>query len=108
MHAVNRPCARQVWLIAHRNSFVIVEIASMSGLQGILVYASSVSVLRPATETAIYVPASIHEGVRVTDFAKALTSAGLTFSNVAGRGLVIHRIGQDPERPTHPIIEEQA
>jgi len=48
---------------------------------------------------ASYTAASIHEGVRVTDLVRALASHGMTMSNVAGQGVVIHRIGQDPNRP---------
>ena len=69
---------------------------------------SNVRALPSRTESVAYVPAAIHEGVRVTDFAAALHRAGLTFSNVPGRGLVIHKIGQDPTRPAPPFTEEPA
>ena len=69
---------------------------------------SNIHQLSQRTESVTYLAAMIHEGVRVTDFARALTRAGLTFSNVAGRGLVIHRVGQDPARPASPFTEEPA
>ena len=50
-------------------------------------------------EVVFYQPACIHEGVAITTLLGALNRHGLTWSNVAGRGLVIHCIGQDPERP---------
>lgn len=53
---------------------------------------------RPASRPA-YTPAAIHEGVRVVDLVRLLTSHGLTVSNVPEWGVVIHRIGQDPNRP---------
>jgi hypothetical protein len=55
-------------------------------------------VLDPAP-TPLYLQAALHEGVPVHQLVRALTSAGLTLSNVAGHGVVIHRIGQDPTKP---------
>lgn len=49
--------------------------------------------------TPVYLQAALHEGVPVHALVRALTSAGMTLSNVAGQGVVIHRIGQDPNRP---------
>lgn len=55
-------------------------------------------------EAVGYDPAAIHEGVPITLLVSALNRQGLTVSNVRGRGLVIHRIGQHPERPdTGPL-----
>ena len=53
-----------------------------------------------------YDQAAIHEGVPITGLIRALNRNGLTVSNVTGRGLVIHRIGQHPERPA-PLNTEQ-
>lgn len=49
-----------------------------------------------------YEQAAIHEGVPITLLVSALNRQGLTLSNVRGHGLVIHRIGQHPERPPGP------
>jgi hypothetical protein len=53
-------------------------------------------------EAVGYELAAIHEGVPITLLVSALNRQGLTVSNVRGRGLVIHRIGQHPERAAHP------
>jgi hypothetical protein len=53
----------------------------------------------PALQTCHYLPASIHESVPTTALVAALVCRGLTVSNVAGIGLVIHQIGQDPHLP---------
>jgi len=52
-----------------------------------------------ASEVAHYERAAIHEGVLIPVLVGALNRAVLTFSNVVGHGLVIHRIGQDPHLP---------
>lgn len=53
-----------------------------------------------AYEVVHYEPAAIHESVGIRRLLEALTRAGLTVSNVRDRGLVIHAIGHDPERPS--------
>ena len=54
-------------------------------------------------EVVTYLPAAIHESVPISALVSALTAHGLTLSNVAGHGIVIHPIGQDPLRPNlHP------
>lgn len=53
----------------------------------------------PGLEVTTYERAAIHEGVPVAQLVRALNQAGLTVSTIKGHGLVIHRIGQDPERP---------
>lgn len=52
-----------------------------------------------AVPSPVYLQAALHEGVPVHQLVRALTSAGLTLSNVPGHGVVIHRIGQDPTKP---------
>lgn len=52
-----------------------------------------------ASKVAAYERAAIHESVPITTLVAALVCRGLTVSNVAGVGLVIHQIGQDPSRP---------
>lgn len=52
-----------------------------------------------AYQVVHYEPAAIHEGVPITALIRALNVNGFTVSNVTGRGLVIHVIGQDPEHP---------
>jgi hypothetical protein len=49
--------------------------------------------------TPVYLQAALHEGVPVHALVRALTSAGMTLSDVPGHGVVIHRIGQDPTKP---------
>lgn len=56
-------------------------------------------VLRAPYEVVGYERAAIHEGVQLTRLVSALNRAGLTVSNVKGHGLVIHAIGQHPEKP---------
>lgn len=46
-----------------------------------------------------YQQAAIHESVGVGQLVKALTSHGLTISNLPGLGIVIHPVGQDPCLP---------
>lgn len=46
-----------------------------------------------------YVPAAIHELVEVCALIRSLNRGGFTLSVVDGRGLVIHRIGDDPGPP---------
>lgn len=53
-------------------------------------------------EAVFYQRGGIHEGVCILRLVEALTEAGMTLSNVAGVGLVIHRIGEDPTRPSAP------
>jgi hypothetical protein len=52
-----------------------------------------------AAPSPVYLQAALHEGVLVAELARALTDHGMTMSNIAGQGVVIHRIGQDPNRP---------
>jgi hypothetical protein len=52
-------------------------------------------------EVVEYYPAQIHDGVSIVQLISALNRGGFTISNVDARGLVIHRIGQHPERPPH-------
>lgn len=52
-----------------------------------------------AQPTPVYLQAALHEGVHVAQLVKALSSHGLTMTNVPGHGVVIHRIGQDPTKP---------
>jgi len=54
-----------------------------------------------AITVAHYERAAIHEDVPISVLVSALNRAGLTFSNVVGHGLVIHRIGQDPHLPAN-------
>lgn len=54
----------------------------------------------PPIEVCGYELAAIHEGVPLTLLISALNRHGLTVSNIRGHGLVIHRIGQDPRRPS--------
>ena len=53
----------------------------------------------PALQTCHYQPAAIHESVPAGALVAALVCRGLTVSNIAGIGLVIHQIGQDPYLP---------
>jgi hypothetical protein len=54
-------------------------------------------------EVVSYEGAAIHEGVPIVHLVRALNRGGFTISNVPVRGLVIHRIGQDPEKPGDPL-----
>lgn len=58
-----------------------------------------IPVLRAPYQVVGYELAAIHEGVPLTRLVSALNRAGLTVSNVKGHGLVIHQIGQHPEKP---------
>lgn len=61
----------------------------------------------PGIEVVHYEPAVVHEGVPVTTLISALNRGGLTVSNVPGRGLVIHRMGDNPARPAfRPTFED--
>lgn len=55
--------------------------------------------LNHGMEVCTYQRAAIHEGVPIALLVSALTRSGLTLTNLPGHGLVIHRIGQNPERP---------
>jgi len=52
-------------------------------------------------EATCYMPAAIHEGVPVSTLIAALAKAGLTITNGGPfTGLIIHRVGHDPHKPT--------
>ena len=59
-----------------------------------------------AYQVVHYERAAIHEGVPITPLVATLNRAGLTLSNVDGRGLVIHVIGQNPQHPAPPACTD--
>jgi hypothetical protein len=52
----------------------------------------------PEPETNPWWTCAIHHDVPIAKLVSALAHAGLTMTNVKGKGLVIHQAGQDPTR----------